>query len=303
MTTWVYFQTSNNDYLIMDTNISKEPLFNNKSINLNDKSIFNVNWVKAGFLYIGDLFKSGDFLPFEYIKNKITPYPGLLIDYIALIKAIPTNWIKSLRNSSNSQEASSHQYQTNYYKNNALKVLSISNKKLRQAVVDITSTDICGRSFWKNKLGFDIYCLYGMAFNATRESKLRLLHFKILHNIYPSNILLNRMGLRASELCDHCGLKDVIEHMFIHCKVLNGFWDKVFKTIFLFTNVHFDRSDISILFGFAYNSNIRKNKTNIANHILLIAKLCVSKMRYGESKNINVIFESELSLREKYLRN
>ena len=302
MTTWVYFQTKNNDYLIMDINISKEPLFNNKSINLNDKPIFYVNWVKADILYMGDLFKNGDFLSFEYIKNKIPPYPGLLIDYIALIKAIPTDWIKSLRNSSISQEMSSQQYHINFNKNNALKVLSISNKKLRQAVVDITSTDICGRNFWKNKLGFDIYCLYGMAFNATRESKLRLLHFKILHNIYPSNILLNRMGLRASELCDHCGLKDVIEHMFIHCEVLNGFWDKVFKTIFLFTNVHFDRSDFSILFGFAYNSNIRKNKTNIANHILLIAKLCVSKMRYGESKNINVIFESELSLREKYLR-
>ena len=94
------------------------------------------------------------------------------------------------------------------------------------------------------------------------------------------------------------------EHMFLHCEAINEFWDKVLITIFLFINLHFDRSDISMMFGFAYNSKIRKIKTNIiANHILLISKLCVSKMRYGESTNINLIFESELSLREKCLRN
>ena len=97
------------------------------------------------------------------------------------------------------------------------------------------------------------------------------------------------MGLRASELCNHCGVKDVIQHVFIVIR----FWVRVFETILLFTSFHFDSSDTSILFGFNYNPNSSKIKTNNASHILVITKLCVSQIRYGQIKNINLIFDSE----------
>ena len=34
-----------------------------------------------------------------------------------------------------------------------------------------------------------------VAIRCTRETRLRVLHRKILHNIYPTNILLRKMGL------------------------------------------------------------------------------------------------------------
>ena len=295
----VYYQSRKIKTVNTARDILKEPIFNNKSIHLKGKPIFYPNWVKAKIIYMNDLFEKGNPLSFDYIKNKIPPYPGLLIDYVALIKEIPKDWINLLRNSLVNNETPSHLIAISNL-DTSLQDLSISNKKLRHSIVSMSNTVICGRNFWKNKLGFDISGLYGMAKNATCESRLRLLHFKILHNIYPSNILLNRMGISQSELCDHCGAKDVIEHMFIYCKLLNGFWDRVFNEIFLYTSCKFEKSDSNILFGLKYCQNISNSDTNIANHILLVAKLCVSKVRYGEQKNINIVFDTEISVRKKY---
>ena len=246
------------------------------------------------------MFKRGNPLSWDDINNKIPPYPDLLIEYVALVKAIPKEWINLLRNTLLNNESSSHVISIHYL-NTSLQDLGVSNKKLRLSIVSMTATEICGRNFWKNKFDSDISGLYAMAKNATCESRLRLLQFKLLHNIYPSNILLKRMGIRTSELCDHCGVKDFIEHMFIDCKLLYGFWDRVFNEIFLFTSFKFEKSDCNILFGFSYSPNVTNVKTNIANHILLIAKLSVSKARYGELKNVNIVFDSELSVRKQYL--
>ena len=140
-----------------------------------------------------------------------------------------------------------------------------------------------------------------MAKLATKESRLRLLHFKILHNIYPSNILLKKMGIKNSDLCEFCKERDIIEHMFINCKLLKGFWRDVFQTIYNHTNVRFPQTENDILFGYNYGSvKVGKDKINTANHILLIAKLSISKFRYGQIKNITLIFESEMNIRKKF---
>ena len=182
-----------------------------------------------------------------------------------------------------------------------IKFLNTSNAKIRTLISQPTEIEICGRNFWKHKTGIDISSHYKMAQSATKESKLRLLHFKILHNIYPSNILLNRMGIKGTELCEICGVTDFIEHMFIHCKLLKGFWKKVFQLIHNYTNENFPISDNTILFGFNYETHkIIKSKINTANHILLVAKMSVSKMRYGNIKNIELIFDAEMNIRKKY---
>ena len=124
------------------------------------------------------MFKRGNPLSWDDIKNKIPRYPDLLIEYVALIKAIPKDWINLLRNTLLNNDSSSHVIYIHYL-DTSLQDLGVSNKKLRQSIVSMTATEICGRNFWKNKFGSDISGLYGMAKNATCESRLRLLHFKL----------------------------------------------------------------------------------------------------------------------------
>ena len=38
----------------------------------------------------------------------------------------------------------------------------------------------------------------------TKETRLRVLKWKIFHDIYPTNIMLNRMNIRESDKCTFC---------------------------------------------------------------------------------------------------
>ena len=56
-----------------------------------------------------------------------------------------------------------------------------------------TYTPVYNIGFWKRKFGIDIERYFGNAITACKETRLRLSHFKILHNIYPTNILLRKI--------------------------------------------------------------------------------------------------------------
>ena len=52
----------------------------------------------------------------------------------------------------------------------------------------------------------------------TKETRLRVLQWKILHNIYPTNILLYKMKVRDDRMCSYCNdAVDCIEHFFFDC--------------------------------------------------------------------------------------
>eukprot|EP00745_Piridium_sociabile_P027238 TRINITY_DN4391_c0_g1_i5.p1 TRINITY_DN4391_c0_g1~~TRINITY_DN4391_c0_g1_i5.p1 ORF type:complete len:187 (-),score=10.40 TRINITY_DN4391_c0_g1_i5:433-993(-) len=67
----------------------------------------------------------------------------------------------------------------------------------------IENTQPCATNFWKRKLNIEMTDKHwNLVFNCTRETRLRVLQWKILHNIYPTNILLNKMGLSNSSQCN-----------------------------------------------------------------------------------------------------
>ena len=53
------------------------------------------------------------------------------------------------------------------------------------------TTWLCAANFSKQKMNVNIEDDFGIAHENTKESRLRLLHFKFIYNIYPTNILLN----------------------------------------------------------------------------------------------------------------
>ena len=71
-----------------------------------------------------------------------------------------------------------------------------------------------------NKLNVNIQDYFSIAHECTKETRLTLLHFKFIHNIYPTNILLNKMGLVTANNCLWCSGVDYIEHAFFQCAKL-----------------------------------------------------------------------------------
>ena len=77
-------------------------------------------------------------------------------------------------------------------------IFKLSNKKIRKTLISRRNTPVFSVGFWKRKYDTDILNYFGIAVTASKESRLRLIHIKILHNIYPTNILLYKMKINAN---------------------------------------------------------------------------------------------------------
>ena len=92
---------------------------------------------------------------------------------------------------------------------------------------------------WRKQLGIIIEPFtWLVASNCTKETRLILLHFKILYGIYPTNKLLYKMGKTNSIYCTHCPNEvDTLEHFFYECKQIAVIWNLVQETIGIKTGI------------------------------------------------------------------
>ena len=70
---------------------------------------------------------------------------------------------------------------------------------------------ICARKFCKNIYGYP-----GLT-EQQRESRLKLLHFEFVHNIYQTNVLPEKHGMRETNKCTECQETDYSECTFDQC--------------------------------------------------------------------------------------
>ena len=124
---------------------------------------------------------------------------------------------------------------------------------------------------------------------------------KTVHNIFPTNILLTRIGIKNSEKCELCGVTDYIKHLFIECRRIGSFWKKVETLLFSKTDKLIKLNSNIILLGIEQDKQhekLSKSTIHAINEILIIGKLSISKSKINDL-NIELVFERELSLRNK----
>ena len=177
-------------------------------------------------------------------------------------------------------------------------ISTLTNKQLREVIAGQSNQDICAISFWRHKFKINVQNYFGLAYEATKESRLRLLHFKLIHNIYPTNILLEKLGIRKNNKCLECQVPDYIERAFVYCPRIKTFWEQVKRFIFCQTNTQIELSAKTAVFGVCNQNIFHSGTRNKINHILLVARLSISKLKYGKIKNLAVIFDTELQLRD-----
>ena len=177
------------------------------------------------------------------------------------------------------------------------KVSQFSTKSVRINLVKKREKIPGSVSFWRRKfIDVDIMPYFKLLYACTKETRLRTLQWKILHNIYPTNILLYKMGKVNSSNCNFCGVRDFIEHFFCDCMQVRGIWRLAEDRIELLTGVQFVLSDIHKLFGVTFN-DVPSSLVNKINHVLLIVKMCISKYKFGSYNDILHLFKYELKLR------
>ena len=109
------------------------------------------------------------------------------------------------------------------------------------------------------------------------------------------------MNLSDTENCTVCNVPDYIEHFFYHCQRLNGFWHYVKNVILAHTDKNIQITIQHVLFGVRdEDRGMNRQVLKTINHIILIGKMCVSKLRYGKASNIFMTFDQEWNIRQRY---
>ena len=290
LSVWIKLDKSN-----YKNNAFSIPIFNNSLFFYQGAPLLIQQWIKGGLVFYHQLIKdrnNGHIKTFQEICQIIRPYGGLFLDYLAVKNSI---WHYTILQQGSPLENAGLSDMTCIFK--------LNNKALRNALVKqrhIGTTLNC-TTFWRRKFDIDIKPYFIVAFKATRESRLRALQYKLFHNIYPSNVLLHKMKIKNTIICDFCNEVDFIEHMFVTCARLNFFWDNIKSIVELILDQEFRMDSTTALFGLLKENVICKTeKLNEANHVILLAKFSIVKAKYTSNPNITMVFEHELSLRRKY---
>ena len=89
-------------------------------------------------------------------------------------------------------------------------------ERFRKALIFTHDSVPGAKGFWSRKFGLEIdEHIWSIPSLVTKETRLRVLQWKILHNIYPTNILLCKMKVRDDQMCSYCNdVVDYTEHFF-----------------------------------------------------------------------------------------
>jgi len=262
--------------------------WNNILINYRGNTLFLRDWIDAGICYIDDLYENDVFMSYEKICEKVGFKPTRLFEYGAVRTAIGS-FVRKI-NESQIQEIDVTDVDL---------LQTFKPKQFRKLLVDDYKTESICVPFWKRKLEMDIdKNIWLVANKATKEIRLLVLHWKITHNIYPTNIILHKMGIANNIYCTYCTAEiDYMEHFFFYCTKINKIWKLVEEDIEKNSSkrIHIDVRDA--LFGIRNVDRFTLAEIMHVNTLILIAKMCIGIYRYGTPIEIGCIFEKEKIIR------
>ena len=267
-----------------------EIIWNNNAIQLNGKTLFIRDWITEGFIRVCDLFDNhGNMLSLQAIKDRM-PYNGrVFIDYYIIRNALPSNW---------QSHSGGFDYTSEITFNNVA-IRKCSAGMFKKAMIESMYIKPKCQHFWENKFpnnDFNWEMIWSKIPHCTKEARLISLNWKILHNIYPTKTMLYRMGKEESNICNKCNVIDHVDHFFYSCGKTSIIWDKVNFVISHKLNKNTSLTVTDVLFG-VHDKNVSNKDTIFINHVIAIAKLCISKYRYGNHPNLLFLFDHEFNIR------
>ena len=227
-------------------------------------------WFSHNIVYVCDLFnKHGNlcsYSEFKTLYNLQVPFTT----FYGLLDAIPSLWKKTVtpQNHTNAEENSVTNLSTS----------SIYSSILIDTFEPPTSQNkILRHGFTEKKLDK----VYQLPFKITKEVKLVMFQYKIIHNILPTQFSLHRDGIAESDICPLCkNERQTLYHLFVLCTEVHSFWNTFQDWWLQKTNVKLSLNQSNILYGFFENSSYWQ----ALNYSILIAKyhiFCTIKQRRG----------------------
>ena len=177
------------------------------------------------------------------------------------------------------------------------------NKMIREKIVSLKYCWPCSASFWEKKFEIDFdRGVWNIPSKCCNETRLQCLHWKIVHNIYPTNIMLTKMKIRDSNKCQYCPSEtDYIKHFFHFCTKCVTLWKHVESILSCILERRVVISAQDAILGVLHCEDSHSKELELINICILVAKMCVSKYKYGKPYHLPIMFDSEMRLRVKQL--
>ena len=260
-----------------------DPLFNNSFISIQNKPIFFQACIDKGIFKIKDMVVNGQVISLAQFEHKRGVDGQSFLEYCAIRKALTPFLRRTLLTNEDIFE----------FQGTPLGKLG---RKFFYKATNITE-EPASVDFWNKKYDIDICRHHWQLIHSLKESRLKALAWKIIHNIYPTNVSLHKMKLSDTPLCTTCNEMETIDHFFYHCKNVNNLWTEIQQIILVKLNAKIKINDKMVLLGPVHLTGINIKTQMKIKHILTIGILAISKFKHGNYRNLKVLFESEARLR------
>ena len=252
-------------------------LYNNKDIQVDQKTVYLSNWMEKGILSIKDLLKEdGSYLSFQEFRGKFSCNTNFM-QYYQIISAIPNQLRLKAKQieSVNNHFFTSHDHLFHFNRNLTFNLDKAKSRDFYNLFLDKThSGGQTGPKRWSERLSLkDEH--WAKIFKTTRklckETTLKEFQFKFIHRIVVTKRELFKYGIKTDDECCFWGKNDSIDHTFFHCSFTKSFIQKVIRWFNTTYNSQISPNMEELLFGITSNLN-EQSTTNKFNYITLFMR-------------------------------
>jgi hypothetical protein len=208
-------------------------------------------------------------------------FPLPFKEYNAVLKAIPSGLIQLIKCHLG--------YSKSYTKEPDLSLNGISvfnkkcnNKYIRQILQEKKYNVPRGKFYWASLIeSIDWKDAWLLPHKYCISNKIKEIHFKILHKIYPVNDTLAKYT-DVDNSCSFCGIEDeTLIHLFFQCIKTQNFWN----SLLFYMGKHLDSSSPFQLKDIIcyYKGKTSVSVNYIVNFFILFGKFFIHKQKFAKS--------------------
>ena len=198
-------------------------LWNNKDINIENKSVFWRAWWDKNVLFVQDLLNNqGNYFSPQEFSDKYNIKVNFL-QYYQITSAIPA-YLKSYASAHmdlGDLNSICENFDFQLSKDITLNLKKTLCKQFYKLFIEEINIEPTAIKSWRKNCPEVadnwLNCIQNI-YKITRDNKLRQFYFKLLHRILVTNKELKRFGISDCDKCVMCGENDSIEHAFFECQ-------------------------------------------------------------------------------------
>ena len=294
LVTWLNISYENNK--ICDKDIAKSPqvLWNNSLFMYKNTCIYQERWIKKGISFLSQIVDDSGKINYNRVTQYIEDSPVTKFEFNSVYNAI--------RKFDNHDIISNQEYVLE------LREKSLTNwksKELRHLLAVPKDKDEQINNWWTLTFAINLdesKQIWSLVPNITKEQKLIVLQWKILHKLYATNIYLKTIGISDTDQCRYCKEKESLEHFFFSCKKSKPLWVQIQKDLSIKLSKQIRVNEHIAMLGIYNDSDFRDRLLfKTINLMIIVAKLAISKFKKGNHPNLMILYEHELAIRINYI--